>query len=264
MILPTLRLSCVALPASLLMLAGCGPDHPEAFTSISSQGTSPDSVATEPSQYRTEPRRAAKPNDEDNPCGVVIDEARYDFGRVYEIARRPRLAILANVLSTNLGGRDDDQSRASTAVSFSDPEAVPVDRATVENECIAFFDSTTHRMKLVDVAVARTSMASARNEAGVLEGFRRIDLCDIGIMIEVRAARVEPTNANPSNPERYSIACTGRAVNVRDGRVLATASIERRIAGSEQALDNGLRKVALCLAAELSTQIGDKLTRPAP
>lgn len=130
MILPTLRLSCVALPASLLMLAGCGPDHPEAFTSISSQGTSPDSVATEPSQYRTEPRRAAKPNDEDNPCGVVIDEARYDFGRVYEIARRPRLAILANVLSTNLGGRDDDQSRASTAVSFSDPEAVPVDRAT--------------------------------------------------------------------------------------------------------------------------------------
>jgi len=264
MILPTLRLLRIVTPASLLMLVGCGPDHPETFTSISSQAASSDPGGPGQAQYQKESRRAAKPNDEDNPCGVVIEEARYDFGGVYEIARRPRLAILANVLSTNLGGRDDDQSRASSAVSFSDPEAVPVDRTTIENECIAFFDSTTHRMKLVDVSVARTSMASARNQAGMLEGFRRIDLCDIAIMIEVRAARVEPANANPGNPERYSIACTGRAVNVRDGRVLATASVGRRIAGSEQALDSGLRKVALCLAAELSTQIGEKLTRPAP
>jgi|CXWL01.1.fsa_nt_gi hypothetical protein len=251
----------VMVVAIFAAMAGCGPDYPDTSVDIPPRESSPGPYTPDEPEYQKETPRVSQ-NEFD--CDVVIDEARQDFGQVYELVERPRIAILANVLTPNLGGRDDDQERVRASLQPGTLEAVPVDRATVENECINFFNSASERMKLVDVAVARTSMESATNDAGVLEGFRRIDLCDIAIMVEIRVNRVEPAQDHPANPERYAIACTARASNVRDGHVLTTASAERKIVTSEQSLNDALRKMSLCLSAELSSRLAERLSRPAP
>lgn len=267
------------LALSTTLSLSCAPDHPDVEASVPSRTTGIGGTSPREFNYQKED----PPPPPVDPCEADLNSARSEFASAYNKGGRPRLTFMANVLAGEVAAtpsRAQDTPRLSSSADHpQDPEAVPVDRALVENELIDVFQKLAGNIRVVDLGVARGQFdrAKANGQEKDIEVLRNNNLADLAILLELRVDRGMAQSASVEvrahsgdvhargNLEAVrggpiTIACTARAVRVSDGAVLGTASPERIVVNDEHSLDENLRRMCFCGAAELARKLAVAFT----
>lgn len=253
------------------LLFSCGPDHPDVEANVPAETRTGPAKPREFTYQKEDP-----PPPPVDPYELALSSGREKFTTAYAKAGRPRMTFVANVLAGEVAAtpnRPNDTPRlTSTADQPQSAEAVPVDRAVVENQFIDVFQRIDSTIRIVDLGVARGQFDRAKTTNKEIEVLRNNNLTDLAILLELRVDRndglVESVDIRDGNRDVHArgvskssrgnhiaIACTARAVRVADGAVLGTASPGRVIVENEASLDLELRRICFCGAAELSQKL---------
>lgn len=262
--------------------AGCNsPDDPEVAVVVGPRQESPGPYAPPEYEYQME-----EPPDQTDPCERLALEIRPHFARAYRDAGFPRMGFLANVVSgeavrTTPGTAPDENRGTGRAPGRID--ALPIDRAAIENHYIDFFKFLDGEVQVIDLEAARGQLdreaATLGDKADApLTTLRDRNLCDLVVLLEIRVNRdpaggmvmtgvsrqsITRQGAHSASAHRaewiptggMTLACTARALLVEDGSVLATTVPERAELASESQLGEVLRRIAFCSAADLADRL---------
>lgn len=249
----------VALLLPVLVSVACEPKPSGVNVDVPSCAAEGTAATPEESRYQKE-KSPPQPID---PCEADMRSAQESFASMYKTSGRPRFTFVVNVLAGEVAAtptRAKDTPRlSSTEDSLIGSEAVPVDRAVVENQFIDLFQRLTSEVQIIDLGVVRGQFDRAKDEKASIDVLRNNNLADLAVLLEVRVNRdtyAVSVNAQANYPaQSIAIVCTGRVVRVSDGVVLGTASPARVVVHDEESLDENLRRMCLCGAAELAKKL---------